>query len=165
MRTANRGLPPRAITFLQRMRTLISMSATRARGHDHVQRGADAPVRPRRHVPVEHDVRFEDRRPVMDGLHCRPRLRRVLDGRPRLRPLDATTGNGSASRREPPGRGDGRWRDGFGGSGRSRPSATRRGAAEPDGLVVGNGDCRRVRGAEVRPGRTAGHVFAALAPR
>src|SRR5439155_9825988 len=57
--------------------------------YDDLHARPDPALRPRRDLPGGDDVRSPTRRPIVDGLHRSTRLRRVPDGRPRLRALDA----------------------------------------------------------------------------
>ena len=64
-----------------------------------IHAGAHAAVRARLDLSGAHRLRHSARRPVVDGLHRRARLRRLLPRRARLWPLDAARGDGRAARR------------------------------------------------------------------
>src|SRR5712691_2002794 len=72
-----------------------------AGGDDDLHARPDPALRPRRDLPGGDDVRSPARRPLVDGLHRSTGLRRVPDGRPRLRALDAPPRDGAAGPGEP----------------------------------------------------------------
>ena len=101
---------------------------------------------------------------VVDGLYGPARLRRLPDGRPRIRGIDTASRNESASDGEPTDRTYRRRCERRGHGGGSHPGSARPAQDQSLGVVMGHGADGSLHGAEQRQGRASCPLRARLAP-